>query len=75
MSIRAGLPGSENFYFEEFNRLFSSGNYDEASKFVATSPGVLLRNIDTINKFRNLPKPQSGPHPLLKFFFVLLENG
>jgi len=34
-----------------------------------------LRNINTINIFRNLPKPPSGPHPILKFFFVLLENG
>lgn len=42
---------------------------------VASSPGTILRNINTINLFRNLPKPPSGPHPILKFFFILLENG
>ena len=42
---------------------------------MAGSPGTILRNIETINKFRNLPKPESGPHPILKYFYVLLEGG
>ena len=40
---------------------------------MASSPGTILRNINTINMFRNLPKG-NGPHPLLKFFLTLLET-
>ena len=53
----------------------SEQDYDGAAKIVANSPGSVLRNSTTINTFRNLPKPPSGPHPILKFFFILLENG
>ena len=75
LALRAGLPGSESFYVEQFSSKFLSQDFDGAAKVVASSPGTVLRNIETINKFRNLPKPQSGPHPILKFFFALLESG
>jgi clathrin heavy chain len=75
LALRAGLPGSEGFYVEQFSSKFISQDFDGAAKIVASSPGTVLRNIDTINKFRNLPKPSQGPHPILKFFFVLLESG
>lgn len=51
-----------------------NSDYDGAAMIVANSPGTVLRNINTINKFRNLPKPSNGPYPILKFFFTLLEN-
>ena len=75
IGLRAGLPGSESFYSEQFSRLFAAGQYDEATRIVAGSPGTVLRNRETIEKFKALPKPDAGPHPILKYFFILLENG
>ncbi len=46
----------------------TQGNYEEASKIVAGSPGTLLRNAYTINTFKSLPKPSIGPHPVLRYF-------
>ena len=74
IALKAGLPGSEGFYIESFSRYFLAGQYDEAAKLVAKSPSTILRNRETIEKFKALPKPESGPHPILKYFFVLMEN-
>lgn len=75
LALRAGLPGSESFYTENFNQLFNSQDYDAATKFVAKAPGLILRNKLTIDRFRSLPKPPTGPHPILKYFMTLLESG
>ena len=75
LAMRAGLPGSESFYIENFSRNFLAGQYDEAARIVAKSPATILRNRETIEKFKALPKPDNGPHPILKYFFILLENG
>lgn len=75
IAIRAGLPGSEQTYLSGFNKLFAAGQYDEAAKLVAKSPGSILRNRETIEKFKILPKPEVGSHPILKYFSILLENG
>lgn len=39
------------------------------------SPGTLLRNADTINKFKGLPQVPGQPQPLLIYFHKLLEKG
>lgn len=75
LTLRAGLPGSESYYTEQFSRAFLAGDYEEATRVVIGSPGAVLRNKDTIDKFRNLPKGSSGPHPVLKYFTNLLEAG
>lgn len=75
VAIKAGLPGSESFYTETFSRFFIQGQYDEAAKIAAKSPGTILRNRETIDKFKSLPKPESGPHPILKYFYIILESG
>lgn len=75
LRIKAGLPGSESYYTEQFSRAFLAGNYEEATNVVIGSPGSVLRNKETIDKFRGLPKDQSGPHPVLKYFTRLLEAG
>lgn len=74
LGLRAGLPGSEGFYLESFSRMYLAGQYDDAAKLVAKSPGTVLRNRETIEKFKSLPKPETGPHPILKYFFILMEN-
>ena len=50
-------------------------NYEEASRIVAGSPGTILRNSSTINTFKSLPKPVSGPHPVLRYFQIISETG
>ena len=75
LTLRAGLPGSESYYTEEFSKAFLAGDYEEATRVVIGSPGTVLRNKETIDKFRNLPKVSAGPHPVLKYFTNLLEAG
>lgn len=73
--IKSGLPGSEQIYQNKFNNLISRGMYKEAAKLAARSPKEILRNRGTIDKLKSIPKPPSGPHPILQYFFVLLETG
>ena len=75
LSIKGGLPGSEQIYVNKFSGLVSQGLYKEAAKLAARSPKDILRNKNTINSLKNAPKPSNGPHPILQYFFVLLETG
>jgi clathrin heavy chain len=75
LSIKCGLQGSEQIYNQKFNDLVSKGMYKEAAQLAAKSPKEILRNRNTIDKLKNAPKPANGPHPILQFFFVLLETG
>lgn len=74
LSVRNGLPGSEQYYVEKFNTLMSNSQYKEAARVVANSPGNVLRNQQTIAKFKQLPKQEGKPFPLIQYFYVLLEN-
>lgn len=49
-------------------------SYKEAAQVVANSPGNLLRNKDTIEKFRAIPREPNKPYPLIQYFFTLLET-
>ena len=62
-------------FLDQFNRSLIGGDYAGAAKIAAGAPGTLLRNQETINKFKNL-QPQSGqPQPILIYFQTLLEKG
>lgn len=37
--------------------------------------GTILRNKETIERYKQLAKPAAGPHPLLQYFLILLESG
>lgn len=74
LAIRNGLPGSEQHYIERFNAFMSNQQYKEAAEVVARSPGAVLRNQQTIEKFKALPKSDTGVYPLIQYFFVLLEK-
>lgn len=50
-----------------------SGDYPGAARVARDAPGTLLRNQDTINKFKQL-QAQSGPQPILIYFSTLLET-
>lgn len=49
------------------------GDYKGAAGIARDAPGTLLRNIDTINKFKSVQAP-SGPQPVLLYFSALLET-
>ena len=40
-------------YLENFNELFDSGKYIQAAYYAAASPKSILRNIDTLYKFKS----------------------
>jgi len=75
LASRANLPGAEDLFTNQFNRLFQQGNYKEASKVAADSPQGVLRTQKTIQLFQSLPAVPGQPSPLLQYFGVLLEKG
>jgi len=57
-----------------FNQKLASGDYAGAAGVAKDAPGTLLRNTETINKFRNLPQGAGGPAPILIYFNALLQT-
>jgi clathrin heavy chain len=74
MAQRYGLSGADDIFVAQFNQCFATGDYAGAARAARESPGTLLRNQDTINKFKSLPQPPNGPHPSLIYFSTLLET-
>lgn len=62
-------------FIHQFNNFLVQGDYGNAAKIASMSPGTLLRNQDTINKFKTLPQIPGQPQPLLIYFQKLLEKG
>jgi clathrin heavy chain len=60
---------------EQFNRLLIGGDYANAAKLASSAPGTLLRNTDTINRFKTLQALPGQPQPILIYFQTLLEKG
>eukprot|EP00591_Stephanopyxis_turris_P001746 CAMPEP_0195517552 /NCGR_PEP_ID=MMETSP0794_2-20130614/11004_1 /TAXON_ID=515487 /ORGANISM="Stephanopyxis turris, Strain CCMP 815" /LENGTH=1705 /DNA_ID=CAMNT_0040646371 /DNA_START=237 /DNA_END=5354 /DNA_ORIENTATION=- len=71
---RLGLPGAENLYAAEFQRLISSRQVVEAAKLVASSGGA-LRTPQTIQLFQQIPAEPGSPQPVFQYFSTLLEHG
>ncbi|XP_062934884.1 clathrin heavy chain linker domain-containing protein 1 isoform X5 [Cynocephalus volans] len=57
-----------------FNELISHGEYEKAAYFAANSPRRILRNIDTMNKFKAVGKIRGEPLPLLLFFEAVFST-
>jgi clathrin heavy chain len=72
---RYNLPGVDNMFLNQFNNYLVNGDYANAAKIASMSPGTLLRNSETIQKFKNLPQIPGQPQPLLLYFQKLLEKG
>lgn len=72
---RYNLPGVDNMFMSQFNNYLVNGDYANAAKIASMSPGTLLRNQETINKFKTLPQAPGQPQPLLIYFQKLLEKG
>lgn len=71
---RLNLPGAENLYGAEFERLISSNQIVEAAKLVASS-GTALRTPATIARFQQIPAQPGSPQPVFQYFSTLLESG
>lgn len=75
MASRAGLPGADQLYGQQFQQLFNGGNYMEAAKVAAGSPRGFLRTAETINKFKALPQQPGQMSYILQYFGLLLDKG
>eukprot|EP00978_Attheya_sp_CCMP212_P015550 scaffold40082_cov55-Attheya_sp.AAC.1 len=71
---RLNLPGAENLYAAEFERLISSHQVIEAAKLVARS-GTILRTPAIIARFQQIPAEPGSPQPVFQYFSHLLETG
>jgi len=71
---RLSLPGAENLYAAEFERLISQRQVVEAAKLVASS-GTALRTPATIARFQQIPAEPGAPQPVFQYFSTLLECG
>jgi clathrin heavy chain len=56
-----------------FNQKLASGDYAGAANVAKDAPGTLLRNSETINKFKSLPQMPGSPAPILIYFNSLLQ--
>lgn len=74
LASKAGLPGADHLYQQQFDSLITQGNYPEAAKIAANSPRGFLRTPETINRFKNAP--QTGQMSvILQYFGMLLDKG
>lgn len=75
LASRAGLPGADDLYRNQFEQLFAQANYQEAAKVAANSPRGFLRTPETINRFKNVQASGAGLSVILQYFGMLLDKG
>ncbi|KAL8655707.1 MAG: hypothetical protein Q9210_000729 [Variospora velana] len=76
LASRAGLPGADNLYQQQFEQLCAQGNYAEAAKLAANSPRGFLRTPQTIERFKAAPQGPAGQLSfILQYFGMLLDKG
>jgi clathrin heavy chain len=75
LASRAGLPGADNLYAQQFDQLLNAGNYSEAAKIAANSPRGFLRTPQTIERFKALPAVPGQLSIILQYFGMLLDKG
>jgi len=73
LSGRLSLPGAEQLYQNEFERLISSNDTAGAARLSRSSGGA-LRTAQTIDRFKSLPQQPGQAPPLLQYFSILLET-
>ena len=57
-----------------FNQKVAANDFAGAAGVAKDAPGTLLRNMDTINKFKALPQQPGSPAPILIYFNALLQS-
>ena len=76
LASRAGLPGADNLYQQQFENLCAQGEWAEATKVAANSPRGFLRTLQTIERFKRAPQnPAGGLSVILQYFGLLLDKG
>lgn len=75
LASRADLPGADDIYIQQFQQLFSTGQFSEAAKIAANSPRGILRTPQTIDQFKGVPVQPGQLSPILQYFGILLERG
>jgi len=75
LASRASLPGADNLYQQQFERLLQSGQYAEAAKTAANSPRGFLRTPNTIERFKSIPAQPGQLSVILQYFGMLLDKG
>lgn len=75
LASRAGLPGADDLYRQQYNQLVVSGNWAEAAKVAANSPRGFLRTQETINTFKNAGQGAGQMSVILQYFGMLLDKG
>ena len=75
LASRAGLPGADRLYEQDFEQKVAAGQWVEAAKVAANSPQGFLRTINTIERFKRAPQPQQGLSIILQYFGMLLDKG
>ena len=75
LASRAGLPGADSLYQQQFEQLYAQGNYQEAAKVAANSPRGFLRSPQTIERFKAAPQQEGQLSVILQYFGLLLDKG
>ena len=75
LASRSNLPGADQLFINRFNSLFQSGNYLEAAKVSASSPKGILRTLQIMRMFMQVPVQPGQNSALLQYFGILLELG
>jgi len=73
LAQRFSLPGADEAFLQLFNQKLASADYAGAANIAKDAPGTLLRNQETIAKFKSLPTT-GGPPPILIYFNALLQS-
>jgi clathrin heavy chain len=74
IATAAGLQISGDFLAQQFDQLLALGNFQEAARVAANSPGTTLRNLATIQKLQRIQNLPGAPSPLLQYFSALLDS-
>ena len=75
LASKAGLPGADGLYENQFKNLCAQGNFQEAAKIAANSPRGFLRTPQTIEIFKQAPQSQGQLSVILQYFGILLDKG
>ena len=73
LAQRFSLPGADDLFMLMFNQKLAASDYAGAAQVAKDAPGTLLRNMETINKFKALPAT-GGPPPLIIYFDALINS-
>lgn len=74
LAKRANLPGAGQLVVQNFQRLFSAGQYKEAAELAADSPQGILRTKETVEGFKRVPAQPGQTSPLLVYFGTILTK-